>query len=129
MTNRKWLKYKIGQFLIGLLAFAINITNYIYIDNIMHKRVEKILSTQNFIETYATVIKIDVRHSYSRVGKSSKRYDIINYISNNRLTKQAILDNNRIFHIGNKLRIKYSEKYPEMFAVIDTALKTNYLLR
>ena len=114
LNKKSWL-----NLLMRVLFFAIAIANIIWLSNLSDKRVAEILNHKKFVIAIATVIKLEER--FSKTG--SQRYAIINYKAGNQIVSQAFYDCNKDCSAGQKIKIKYSKDYPQMFAVLEIPKK------
>jgi NADH:ubiquinone oxidoreductase subunit 5 (subunit L)/multisubunit Na+/H+ antiporter MnhA subunit len=114
-TQANQSKPKVTWLVSRLIFFTLNIGNIIFANYLSDLRVNIILNNEPSQVAIATVVGFEEKYISKSGGIT---YAVIIYRTEDKLIHQYINDSKEQYQIGQKIKIKYSVEYPDMFAVI-----------
>jgi hypothetical protein len=94
--------------LAGLIAILV------YADNLLEQRVVSIL--QDGPTAYSTALVVNIDERSSKTG--TKYYAIIEYPTAAGQVRQSMKEQEGMYVLGQRLQVKYSTRYPDMFTLV-----------
>ncbi|MCG2615094.1 hypothetical protein LZZ85_12415 [Terrimonas sp. NA20] len=102
-------------FLVYPVWLAALVAGFVELGILSEQRVKKILSSEEVAFSTARVMRIETR----RTRGSSRTYAVIEYNTPGEKVQQAIRDERGSYQPGKEIEIRYAQKYPDMFAVVE----------